>query len=143
MAMGELPTGWVTSSIDRVFNFKYGKGLPHEKRNTKGSVKVYGSNGVVGFHDDSITTGPTIIIGRKGSVGEVNFSSNGCWPVAGCSIEAFDSFNSGATKKMKKITDIPKSDRPREKLLLKGPEALSEGTDKNEKGEHETNDYQA
>jgi type I restriction enzyme S subunit len=35
----------------------------------------------VGTHDKAITVGPTIIIGRKGSLGEVNFSAAPCWPI--------------------------------------------------------------
>ncbi len=46
-----------------------------------GAVPVYGSNGVVGSHDIAITMGPTIVVGRKGSYGEVNFSPVACWPI--------------------------------------------------------------
>ena len=77
----ELPQGWETIALGGLFDFKYGKGLPQEKRNGKGSVRVYGSNGVVGIHDATVTSGPTIIVGRKGSVGEVHLSSEGCWPI--------------------------------------------------------------
>lgn len=61
--------------------FSYGKGLPKRKRNLRGSVPVYGSNGVVGFHDTALTSGPTIIIGRKGTVGTVHYSAEPCWPI--------------------------------------------------------------
>ena len=56
------------------------KGLP-EKCRRPGRVPVYGSNGVIGSHDTSVTAGPTIIVGRKGSVGEIHFSSKPCWPI--------------------------------------------------------------
>ena len=46
-----------------------------------GEIAVYGSNGVVGLHNLSITEGPTIVIGRKGSIGEVHLSENSCWPI--------------------------------------------------------------
>jgi type I restriction enzyme, S subunit len=36
---------------------------------------------VVGTHDGSLTNEVTIIIGRKGSVGEVHLSPQGCWPI--------------------------------------------------------------
>jgi type I restriction enzyme S subunit len=78
---GELPEGWTSSGLGDLFDFKYGKGLPQEKRLDRGSVKVYGSNGVVGVHDKAITEGPTIIVGRKGSVGEVHLSPEACWPI--------------------------------------------------------------
>lgn len=42
---------------------------------------VYGSNGEVGRHSVALTDGPTIVVGRKGSFGEVHFSSEPCWPI--------------------------------------------------------------
>lgn len=64
-----------------IINIKYGKGLAAKVRNTKGTVPVYGSNGVIGYHTESITKEPCIIIGRKGSVGEANYSESKCWPI--------------------------------------------------------------
>jgi type I restriction enzyme S subunit len=46
-----LPQGWAACTLGDLFDFKYGKGLPQEKRNEKGLVSVYGSNGVVGVHN--------------------------------------------------------------------------------------------
>src|ERR1039457_4391530 len=77
----ELPKGWATATLGGLFDFKYGKGLLRENRNEKGSFRVFGSNGVVGVHDKAVTKGPTIIVGRKGSVGEVHFSPEPCWPI--------------------------------------------------------------
>ncbi len=76
-----LPDGWTFTTLGDLFELKYGKGLISEKRHSRGSQPVYGSNGVVGKHDATITSGPTIVIGRKGSVGEVHFSPIGCWPI--------------------------------------------------------------
>ena len=72
---------WATSKLGDLFEFKYGKGLPAEQRHSGGSVKVYGSNGIIGRHDNYLSKGPTIVVGRKGSVGEVNFSPYACWPI--------------------------------------------------------------
>jgi type I restriction enzyme S subunit len=44
-------------------------------------VAVYGSNGIVGQHHIALTKGPTIIIGRKGTVGAVHYSNDACWPI--------------------------------------------------------------
>ena len=44
-------------------------------------MPVFGSNGEVGRHDVPITDGPTIVIGRKGSFGEVIYSETACWPI--------------------------------------------------------------
>ena len=61
--------------------FNYGKGLKDAHRNSTGNVPVYGSNGIVGWHDEALTNGPTIIIGRKGTVGAVHYSPIPCWPI--------------------------------------------------------------
>ena len=79
--MSELPQGWASTNLERLFEFKYGKSLVKEKRHADGLINVFGSNGVVGTHNEAITQGPTIIIGRKGSVGEINFSLSPCWPI--------------------------------------------------------------
>lgn len=44
-------------------------------------MPVYGSNGIVGWHDRAMTNAPVIIIGRKGSIGEVHLSPIPCWPI--------------------------------------------------------------
>lgn len=71
---------WREVSLGEICEFKYGKSLPEGKR-TGGDVPVYGSNGVVGWHSEALSDGTTIIIGRKGSFGEVNFTSVSCWPI--------------------------------------------------------------
>ncbi|AMW18490.1 restriction endonuclease subunit S [Mycobacteroides chelonae] len=58
----------------------YGKSLPARSR-IEGPVDVYGSNGVVGSHNESYVPGPGIVVGRKGSVGEVAYSSGEFWPI--------------------------------------------------------------
>jgi len=66
--------------LGEVCEFKYGNGLRQDQRRG-GDFPVYGSNGLIGWHDCSITEGPTIIIGRKGSLGEVHYSEKPCWPI--------------------------------------------------------------
>lgn len=80
-ARSNIPEGWTTATTKDIIDIKYGKGLIEENRNASGSINVYGSNGIVGKHDKAITQGQTIIIGRKGSVGEINLSCEGCWPI--------------------------------------------------------------
>jgi len=60
--------------------FKYGDALRADRR-IHGSVRVFGSNGMVGRHNKALTKGPTIIIGRKGSIGEVHWSEDACYPI--------------------------------------------------------------
>ncbi|MDL5037809.1 restriction endonuclease subunit S [Comamonas sp. Y6] len=70
----------VLRSLGDICEFKYGKSLPASSRDG-GEFDVYGSNGIVGTHSETITSGPTIVIGRKGSIGELNYSQKSCWPI--------------------------------------------------------------
>lgn len=76
----KLPEGWKWIRLGEVCEFEYGSGLPERDR-VSGSVPVFGSNGFVGYHNVAITNGSTIIIGRKGSIGQVNYSESPCWPI--------------------------------------------------------------
>lgn len=73
-------SSWPELPLGDVCELKYGKSLPESVR-AGGDVPVFGSNGQIGNHDQALTTGPTIVIGRKGSFGEVNFSPIPCWPI--------------------------------------------------------------
>ncbi len=68
------------AALGEICVFNYGEALKEEDRRP-GEIPVYGSNGVVGWHNQAITTGPTIVIGRKGSIGEVHFSTGPCYPI--------------------------------------------------------------
>lgn len=66
--------------LGTICRFEYGKSLPSKTRN-QGTVSVYGSNGPVGTNDVGYTVGKTIIVGRKGSIGEIHLSEVTCWPI--------------------------------------------------------------
>ncbi|WP_440030283.1 restriction endonuclease subunit S, partial [Chromobacterium amazonense] len=78
--MKSLPNGWIKTKLGNLVELKYGKALPERERSGNG-YPVYGSNGIVGHHEQSLTSGPTIVIGRKGSVGEVNYTATPCSPI--------------------------------------------------------------
>lgn len=63
-----------------ICELKYGKSLPKKSREP-GKFAVYGSNGQVDEHSKAYTEGPTIVVGRKGSIGEVAYSDGPCWPI--------------------------------------------------------------
>lgn len=69
-----------TIKLGEVCSFVYGYGLPESSR-IGIQFPVYGSNGVVGRHNQAVTQGPAIVIGRKGSIGKVHFSNGPCWPI--------------------------------------------------------------
>ena len=78
--MSAVTAKWALTRLGDICEFKYGKSLPETAR-AGGDISVFGSNGVVGAHNSALTEGPTIVIGRKGSHGEVNFSPASCWPI--------------------------------------------------------------
>jgi type I restriction enzyme S subunit len=51
------------------------------KSRRKGTIPVYGSNGVVGWHDEALVTDGGIIVGRKGTAGSVTVSPDPFWPI--------------------------------------------------------------
>lgn len=67
-------------SLGQLFELKYGKSLREDTR-LPGDVPVYGSNGQVGYHNVSLINKPTIVVGRKGSIGEVHLVQTSCWPI--------------------------------------------------------------
>lgn len=71
---------WTNTTIGEFCPFSYGKGLPEKKR-VSGEISVYGSNGIIGTHNDAFVFEEGIIIGRKGSIGEIFFSPTPFWPI--------------------------------------------------------------
>ena len=73
--LGKIPEGWEVVKIGEVLKLVYGKALKKGDRVT-GEYPVYGSNGRVGWHNEKLTDGPGIIIGRKGNPGIVTWSQS-------------------------------------------------------------------
>ena len=70
-----------TSSREDFVNglLEYGASLPKKKR-VEGPYPVVGSNGVTGYHSEYLVEGPAIIVGRKGSAGEVTLIDKNVLP---------------------------------------------------------------
>lgn len=76
----KIPQGWIEVSLGDVIELKYGKALPAKIRDGE-HFPVYGSNGIVGYHSKPIVNGPALVVGRKGSIGEVHLSEEDCSPI--------------------------------------------------------------
>ena len=59
----------------------YGKALPLDQRNPNGAIPVYGANGVKDTADHHYAEGPSLIVGRKGSAGQVTRVDGPFWPL--------------------------------------------------------------
>jgi len=66
--------------LGEIISLEYGISLP-EKSRILGDYPVVGSNGIIGFHNDFLITAPTIIVGRKGSAGKINWIDRNCTPI--------------------------------------------------------------
>ncbi len=66
--------------FESVCTLEYGASLPKEKR-IDGPFPVIGSNGITGYHNEYLVPGPAIIVGRKGSAGEVTLIDQNCFPI--------------------------------------------------------------
>lgn len=75
-----VPEGWTKNKLGEVVTLNYGKALKAEVR-IEGQYPVYGSSGIVGNHEKALVTAPGIIIGRKGNVGSVYWSSKDFYPI--------------------------------------------------------------
>ena len=63
-----------------ICTLEYGASLPKRKR-VDGPYPVMGSNGISGYHNEYLIEGPAIIVGRKGSAGEVVYVESNCFPI--------------------------------------------------------------
>ena len=79
-ALGMIPQGWWVGKLGQIIEFAYGKGLKSENR-VEGEYPVIGSNGIVGVHNKYLVEGPGIVIGRKGTIGEVTWVHSNFYPI--------------------------------------------------------------
>ena len=66
--------------FDEVCTLEYGASLPKKNR-VAGPYPVMGSNGISDYHSKYLIEGPAIIVGRKGSAGEVSYVESNCFPI--------------------------------------------------------------
>jgi type I restriction enzyme M protein len=71
---------WPMVEVRKICMFEYGKPLKDENR-IKGGFPVYGSNGIVGWHNEFLVEAPFLVVGRKGSAGSVHYSEQNGFPI--------------------------------------------------------------
>lgn len=75
-----LPDGWSRLPLEEVLVLQRGFDLPSQDREA-GDTPIYGSTGIVGFHDRAKVSGPGIVTGRSGTLGDVHFVWQDFWPL--------------------------------------------------------------
>lgn len=68
------------SELGSILRLEYGAALSAENR-TGWGYPVFGSSGEVGRHAKFLIGDPGIVVGRKGSVGQVSWSDEPFWPI--------------------------------------------------------------
>ena len=76
----KVPDGWQVVRLGDVATLQRGVDLPVQDR-ADGPIPVYGSNGILDTHSQTPHSGPGVITGRSGSIGEVFFSAGPYWPL--------------------------------------------------------------
>lgn len=78
--LGPVPKGWNPTRLDSFIELAYGKALKSDSRRP-GSVPVYGSGGVTGWHDTALVKEASVVVGRKGTVGSIYWESRPFFPI--------------------------------------------------------------
>ncbi len=73
--------GWETRTLGEVIKLEYGKPLLKENRDNTGRYPAYGANGEKCRTNKFYWEKPSIIVGRKGSAGEIRLSAERFWPL--------------------------------------------------------------
>lgn len=75
----KVPNQWHCASLEDVFSFRNGEGLPKDNRNP-GNYPVYGGNGKTDTHDEWNMESSALVIGRVGAnCGNVHISPPKSW----------------------------------------------------------------
>jgi len=76
-----VKAGWETKKLGEIIQLEYGKPLADSDRNPIGLYPAYGANGIKDRTDKFYKGEPSIIVGRKGSAGEVTLTEEKYWPL--------------------------------------------------------------
>jgi type I restriction enzyme, S subunit len=71
---------WLTTTWGDVVTLQRGFDITKNAQALTGSIPVVSSGGIGSYHDQAMTEGPGVIIGRKGTLGRVYFVEGPYWP---------------------------------------------------------------
>ena len=77
---GLLPRFWRAGNVQDLMELGYGKALKATDR-VAGDVPVYGSGGITGHHNYALVDGPSVVVGRKGTVGSLYWEDRPFFPI--------------------------------------------------------------
>lgn len=71
---------WKEGTLDGLCKLRRGHDLPSNARRD-GVIPIYSSSGISGYHDHAKCSGPGVITGRYGTIGNVFYSDIDYWPL--------------------------------------------------------------
>lgn len=69
------------TKVGDILKLEYGKPLDKQFRRAGAEFRAYGANGPKSPAEKFLVKGPVIIVGRKGSAGEITYVDENCWPL--------------------------------------------------------------
>lgn len=75
-----VPEGWERVALEHALVLQRGFDLPSQDR-SDGSVPIYASTGINGYHNKAKAQPPGIVTGRSGSLGKVHYVHEDYWPL--------------------------------------------------------------
>ena len=78
--LGLIPKVWRVEKVQQLLELAYGKALKASDR-IAGAIPVYGSGGITGYHNEALVVMPSIIVGRKGTVGSLYWEDQPFFPI--------------------------------------------------------------
>ena len=76
-----MNSNWCLMKLKDVIKLEYGKPLDKTKRDINGLYPVYGANGIKAKSNEYYFDKKSIVVGRKGSAGEINITDDKFWPL--------------------------------------------------------------
>lgn len=119
----KLPKGWVWVRLGNIINISSGRFLPSNEMKTKGTIPVYGGNGINGYHNEYLIDKPTLIIGRVGFYcGCVHLSTDKAWVTDNAFITTFsgNNININFLKWLLIASDLGKNDNATAQPVVSG-----------------------
>lgn len=75
-----IPCEWVTSKLSELVDIIYGKS-PAELQKLADGIPIFGTGGITGYTDVALYDGPSVILGRKGTIDKVQRSNGPFWAI--------------------------------------------------------------
>ncbi|MGE6332929.1 restriction endonuclease subunit S [Stenotrophomonas sp. NPDC077659] len=76
----QVPSGWSMEKLAALVNIVYGKS-PAEIQRLGEGIPIFGTGGVVGYTCQALFDGPSIILGRKGTIDKVQRCAGPFWAI--------------------------------------------------------------